>query len=823
MIAKIRLFLALVALLTLAACQTNEQPTGRTITVLDETGQLVQVPEPTPEFVELLLAQVDAGEVSMEQAMITGLRIMAGELSPDGMFDEETVHFESGWGLTALAFETYQASSDEEAKAEIARLIEILAPPQERMDRYARPEESALRPAGLAAPALSGAGQSVPCTSIWAAGFPEDVVDPPVCLLYRSFSAEGYDYRVYYPEENRTDPVFLGYVDSAFEALQEAREVYDPLSNIRSINLVFTLLPSPLESAAEVPGISEASFGDRACPISVFPLALGSDVPAFKQTIAHEVFHCLHFFRVGISGYRSGAWYQEGMAEYFSNVVYPSVNDEHHYAEEFHIRSASEWLLDMEYENGIFFQYLGGRFGNNYLIDLIDALDTDDTLSAQADALAGYGDMQTIFHEFGQAYLMNQIPDTGGGLWPITILLPEENYFNIGEGRDLFLSTAPFTLQKYLLSFEEGRQYEIARETGGMAGKDSWRPPLPDLFLDIPATFTTSCGTNPGRLVLLTSAASGASATSQSELQMNITSGEAGYFDCCLVGTWEMGTSEVRRMFESIAAMPVEEVTGSFWLVITGEGNSTFTPVNYSATVTIDDRPATVGMEGASTGSLVTPEEGRIFASAGASSFIQTITTSSGSFSFPLEDAFIGPPVGEFGYVCSDRSLELLIPPGLAPFSSSTYMRVSDIPATPEPPEDFPGVPPSDGSDSGDLGDEAGMCTQVTTSAFSASGSVATWSLANSGESLVLDSLGLTFPAENGHLREMTFDGTTLWMGNNAGPNALLDFSSIAALDRTLASDVAALSFIFEESVIAGPGYALVAQFSGGCAFLDLQ
>ncbi|MEX2143933.1 MAG: hypothetical protein WD740_05005, partial [Anaerolineales bacterium] len=449
---------------------------------------------------------------------------------------------------------------------------------------------------------------------------------------------------------------------------------------------------------------------------------------------------------------------------------------------------------------------------------------TADNKNAQADTLAGFGDKQTIFHEFGQAYMMKQISDTGGGTWPITLYFLDENNFNITDGRNLLLSTAPFTLQHYVLNFEEGPQYEIAQETAGMAGKESWRPPLPDLFLDIPATFTTSCGTNPQRVVLLTAAAAGASLTSQSELQMNITSGEAGTFDCCLVGTWEMGTSEVRRMFESIAAVPVQEVTGSFMLVITGEGNSTFTPVNYSATILMDDQPATVRMEGVSTGSLVTPEEGRIFASAGASSFVQTIITPSGSFSFPLEDAFVGPPVGEFGYVCNDSSLELLIPAGLAPFSSSTYMRVSDIPATPKSPEDFPEAPPAGGGDPGDLGGGSGMCTQVTASAFSTPASTATWSMANSGGNLVLDSLGLTFPADSGHLREVTFNGITIWSGDNAGPSALLDVSGAAAIERTFtAGGAATLSFVFDESVIAASGYALVAQFTGGCTFIDLQ
>jgi len=39
--------------------------------------------------------------------------------------------------------------------------------------------------------------------------------------------------------------------------------------------------------------------------------------------------------------------------------------------------------------------------------------------------------------------------------------------------------------------------------------------------------------------------------------------------------------------------------------------------------------------------------------------------------------------VGEWNYTCSDTTLTAIIPPGLAPFETSTYMRISDIPTIP--------------------------------------------------------------------------------------------------------------------------------------------
>jgi hypothetical protein len=791
-----------------------------TLTLLDEQGQVVQVAAPRPEFVALMLSQVEAGEISLEEGVIAGLRVLAGEAGPEALFGEQPVEVEGGYGITSLAFQVYQSSSDEAAKAEIARLMDIVAPSQARIDRYAAPEEEAYaRPGGAAAPALRR--QSVDCASIWAAGFPTDVAEPPVCVLYRSFSAGGYEYRVYYPEARRSDVALMAYVEAAFEALADAREVYAPLSEIRSINLVFTQLPSSIEgSAAEVPGLNESTHGSAPCPISVYPLAMGLPIDEFKQALAHEVFHCLHFFRVGASGFTSGFWYQEGMAEYFSNLVYPTVNFEQRYIEDFSINSNYTWLMDMSYENAVFFQYLGNQFGNTYMIDLVDVLAfTADTKEAQASALAAFGDMQTVFHEFGQAFLLKQIPDTGGGAWPISLYFLEENQFDIGEGRDLFLTTPPFTLQHYILNFEEGREYELNKTSGGVAGQDSWRPPLPDGFSAIPISFGTACGTNPQRVYLLTAAS--ASALSQSEVQLAINSGEAGYFDCCLVGTWEMGTSEIRSMFEAISAAPVADVTGRFVLAISADRTSVFTPLDYSATVVVDERPTTVRVSGVSTGVLMTPEEGVIFSTAGTSSFVETITTTEGSFSFPMEEGFMGPPAGEFGYACTESSLVLRIPAGLAPFSSSTYQRVSDIPATPMPPEDFSDAPEG-GADSpgGDIGGPGGFCSQAAVTDFSVAGRTATWSLSNSGDALTLEGMSGTWPAGNGTLQEVALNGATVWSGDRTSPFFVFDDWSVDAAGRRLPEGGGTLSLTFAEAAAAA-SYGLTLQFSGGCTVLD--
>jgi hypothetical protein len=182
----------------------------------------------------------------------------------------------------------------------------------------------------------------------------------------------------------------------------------------------------------------------------------------------------------------------------------------------------------------------------------------------------------------------------------------------------------------------------------------------------------------------------------------------------------------------------------------------------------------------------------------------------------------MGPPAGEFGYSCSESSLVLNIPAGLAPFSTSTYQRVSEIPATPEPAEDFAVAPPGGESPPGDLGDGGGLCSQVTASAFSASGSTATWSLANSGGALDLNALSISWPAANDNLVEIALNGTPVWTGDETSPFFVFDDWSGDRAARTLSAGGGSLSLSFDGPA-ASAGYGLTMQFSGGCNLLDIR
>jgi hypothetical protein len=139
--------------------------------------------EPPPaSMVEILEANIDGGEWTLEQGLIAGLQVMAGEASLTDAFGE-TPWTGEGTGILNLSFHYLTHGSDASARAEIERLLAVVAPSPERLLEYAEPEGTqGHRPAGLAAAARLTLEE---CQKFFEEGFPEFSSGQKVlCLLF---------------------------------------------------------------------------------------------------------------------------------------------------------------------------------------------------------------------------------------------------------------------------------------------------------------------------------------------------------------------------------------------------------------------------------------------------------------------------------------------------------------------------------------------------------------------------------------------------------------------------------------------------------------
>ena len=811
-------------------------PTGpaleNPVQVFDSLGQAIQIEEPPQDFLDVLNGQVAAGQVSEGDMLISALRALVGETEQIDLLRGANVEYFEGSGLLSQAARYLEEGGDAEAQAEIERLLEAVLPPQENIDRYAQPESQA----SLANPHFGHLSLPLPdeaaCRELWKEGFPPDAASL-VCLLYSDFTASGHQYRVYYPESKRTSPTYVNYVRAAEEGLAQSIATFAPLTAVDDITIVFALLQSTLEgSSGPARAVTHLTGMDTRlyCPIVIYPAALTESLDNFKQIIAHEVFHCVQAWRTGRNyNYLDEVWHIEGMANYFSNVVYPSINLEHRFQGRFDYNSLDRTFFTMSYENSTLFQYLGNTWGNDKVIRMIDLLEPLAGYPAQSAALVGYGLDQATWHQFGQDYLDKQIADTGGGALPINVYY--RGVHKIEASITLNLEAKDFLLARDLIQYQENTQYDIAVSETGASGRNAVKEwPNGSGWGPVPTSFRSQCGQT-GHVLLMTAAEGSGS---NYELQFDITQSDQRPCNC-VVGTWEQDPAEAHRILTEIVSGlgTVTDVSGQRYMVITAEGEDepgsiSLFPANACATVIVDDRAGRVCVSGVSTSQYTMAGDTQMNVFNEAVSFVLTLTTSEGSIEMPVtSDSLGGPSTSSWEVQCTETTLTAFTG-GVAPFDTSSYRRTSPVP-TPEPPDEVegPGGPGGGGEFEGPPGGLpiSPACSLLAIDNFSVAASQTSWTLRNaSSEPADIIRVSLDWPGANGAWQSVSLGGTQIWSGSQSASPAVVESGwSGAAADRSVAPGAEAeLDLAFAASA-APSGYIVVIDFANGCLLSSVE
>ncbi|MGA9533954.1 MAG: hypothetical protein WBR18_14635 [Anaerolineales bacterium] len=826
---------------------SGASPTGGTegVGVVDsgaanETGSLSDQPvvpepeEPPQDFMKVLNERVANGEFDEGDALVAALQPLAG-VSPDlDLFAGQDVTFFEATSLLEQADRYLEEGKDETSKQRLRDLVDRIFPPLENLERYSQPE-GATSESGSSGFALIGNRRQdeAACRELSAEGFPPDDPASLICLLYSDFTVAGHRYRVYYPEVKASDPTYMTYVQAAEDAVRDSIDAFATMSAVDDATVVFTIEPSPLVGAMETPRAvthTTAMVSSTHCPVDIFPSAFMESVDDFKQIVAHEMFHCLHTWRNGPVHFSGYQWYGEGMANYFSNVVYPNINMEHRFQGRFDYNSLDSTIFEMTYENMTFFQYLGNIWGDSMVFGLVDVLDPVADPAGWASALVSYGLDQDEWHRFGQQYLEKQIADTGGGTLPITLLYRQVH--NVDGPIHIDLDSEPFLLARYLLHYRQNTEFDIATNETGLSGRysaqqwqegGSWGP--------LPPTFRSPCGRF-GHVVLFTVATGG---TGNATLVLDIDARDTQPCDSCLIGTWEQEPAEVERILRQIASGvgTVSGVSGGRYLLISGisedqPGQMSLFARDACATIETEDGPVTGCISGSSVGHYATPEENVLEISDPETEMALVMTVPEGSVTIPVPgaDPFGGP--SRWTYECSESSLTVHTG-GVAPFDTSTYTRTSPV-ATPTPlPAPEVAEPPAGGAPI-DLppGGEpmSPMCFQVEFSDFSVADGQATWRLHNgSPESMTISSISVNWPTANGGLSEIHSGASTMWDVGAGSPPAIINEGWLDAetLRQLPTGGDLELSAGFTGGEPAADGYLLVVDFTNGCLISDVR
>ena len=317
--------------------------------------------------------------------------------------------------------------------------------------------------------------------------------------------------------------------------------------------------------------------GERACAVAINAGQFGGRrrdlFDKVEFVTAHELIHCLQFVawpRQMAGRANSSNWWVEGGAEYLANVVYPNVNMEHEWLDDFVASAKTKNLMGMKYEAWVFFQYLGNQgWSPERIFNLFGQMATEPGFEPEYKAvLAAIPDMPALFHDFAEAAVGQTIRDAGGG--NISALLEEKQDFIMDEVPTAEMRVYPFTINYFNVYAHGNGTVRLAGREDGAPGMATAAPPgRPLRFAEPPREMYIDCNAVYAYAYVVTSAKNedtpyryvleaempegegcGLSQQQRAELPVGSTCMTSSRRDRCLVGEWRVDPQSLGHWME---------------------------------------------------------------------------------------------------------------------------------------------------------------------------------------------------------------------------------------------------------------------------------
>lgn len=514
-----------------------------TVTFDPEAEEYVEVEaaEPGPAtYEEVLDAGVDAGIWDEVEGLTRLLGFVYGEVPGEQVPGAAEVLTGEITGLLERAHElSLSGEHAEDDLAGLRRRYELAIPPADVMEQLIATALPQAAPAGR-----SFVRQAVGCAPVDPADFSGWAVIEGCYAVYEG-QAGGATVRVFFPawygESDLADLPVL-----AFEALVASANTYSAFAPVGDMDLIFSLVDTTDSDGTLGVASHDANWGVATtggpCPITVFPSSFGA-ADAFQQTVAHEAWHCVQRESGYPDGVASGhAWYIEGGAEYFSNVVYPDANDEHGWLERFDSRSLRRSLLDMKYEAWIWWQFLANRTSPGAVADLqLQIMRAGD---GGAGIMAGYGE---LFQRFVVEYIAGTIRDANGANLPEagSVLSPTRTVGRSDAGKELSFPAEPFVAARYVIKYDQQLRVlesDITESVGEVAMVENKDRRDPDAWTGVHPEVRSTCE-KPVLFILVATTHEGSHTA-----RIKVDEVELAVCDPCLIGTWDLDLPTFKSM-----------------------------------------------------------------------------------------------------------------------------------------------------------------------------------------------------------------------------------------------------------------------------------
>lgn len=541
---------------------------------------------------------------------------------------------------------------------------------------------------------------AIDCSTLWARGFPDEqtgtsILECEQYLPHRTARVPN-NIKIYLDRKLQDvegyDRVLKNVAIGAGQTHRALKDAFDT-SNINIVLYHKSHAIDPLVYAFTSPLHNHPTL--EACPIVVYLPILTFPDEYIQQLIAHEMFHCMSFKKfpqqmtAGMLD-RRNAWHYEGLAQFFSNLIFPRANWE--YSEFFPslydgerqlTRQASAYRAAHFWQS--YFWFIGGNI--TVLLDFIASLPT----AVGANPIRLFNKLPTAdkaFHKFAEEMFTQTLKDSDMSTGhPIMMITPLEYNLTEDNVQEFELRYRTISLFSHRIKLKPGYKYNFKINLPDNESIASIRLVEDSTqFERLPRSYEIKCDTEYTAEIIVTTTGEDENLR-KAKLVVEQTKNETcetcdvsePLIDQCLVGNWEIDRDSYRRMKEQTLpplGQKLTSISGGYYLVI-AESVLAIGYIDFLLTYdgVFNGIPMTM--------THLYQGEGRAFIQAengkgclkkigSLMSVVQTIKTPYGDTSTVLPHDFEAPGIN-FKYQCSPRELKFIYSQNPNDGSSITY------------------------------------------------------------------------------------------------------------------------------------------------------